>query len=137
LSRRLLFTGTALRYHEKMSEIYIAKIKRSSSQPLCLCINNSGIFELFSLPLELQHSGLMSWRATLILVQRGIVSMVAWMALCCVACRKCRHNCIEEALRCPCLFFSYCYLHMIENTSFPSCNQSCACYFLHFVEFID
>jgi hypothetical protein len=34
-------------------------------------------------------------------------------------------------------FFSYCYLHMIENTSFPSCKQLCAWYCLRFAEFIE
>ena len=109
-----------------------------------LCRTSWFSFELFSLPLELQHSGLMSWRATLILVQRGIVSMAAcirhmkaWMALCCIACRKCRHALYRRSITLSLPLFSYCCLHLIENTSFPLCNQSCACYFLHFVAFID
>ena len=108
-----------------------------------LCRTSWFFFESFSLQLELQHSFLMSWRATLILKQRGIVSMAACvgdmkarMALCCIASRKCRDNVYKRSITLS-LPFSYCYLHMIENTSFPSCKQLCAWYCLRFVEFIE
>ena len=108
-----------------------------------LCRTSWFFFESFSLQLELQHSFLMSWRATLILKQRGIVSiaacvgdMKARMALCCIASRKCRDNVYKRSITLS-LPFSYCYLHMIENTSFPSCKQLCAWYCLRFAEFIE
>jgi hypothetical protein len=60
----------------------------------------------------LQHSFLMSWRATLILKQRGIVSMAACvgdmkarMALCCIACRKCRDNVYRRSITLSLPFF--------------------------------
>ena len=108
-----------------------------------LCRTSWFFFESFSLQLELQHSFLMSWRATVILKQRGIVSMAACvgdmkarMALCCIASRKCRDNVYKRSITLS-LPFSYCYLHMIENTSFPSCKQLCAWYCLRFAEFIE